>query len=138
MMAMLWKSLDIGLQKCQSLLTQVDHFVKDGIRLDEKVNFLLKLVSNCEQRTSISFISFILPLLGMLAGVYFLPILTYKLIQLPSYRFLLFTEESRKKRDGYFRKMNDRKAFWMITVFIGLIIGILGNYAFTLLTNIFR
>ena len=59
------------------------------------------------------------------------------MIQLPNYRFLLFTEESKKARDEYFRKLADRKTFWIVTVLVGLIIGLLGNYIFTFLSNIF-
>jgi|GEM_PF-6275605 len=68
--------------------------------------------------------------LGMTTGFILLPMIVYKSIKLPTYRFLLFTEKSKKKRDEYFRKMNDRRTFWVVTVLMDLIIIIIVNYLF--------
>lgn len=132
-----WQSSETGLTECRSLSGQSSQFVKDNISIDEKIDFLVQLVSACNSKVS-SFISFVLPMLLFFATAFLLPILIHKLVQLPNYRFLLFTEASKSRRDEYFRKINDRRSFWVVTILVGLIIGTLGNFAFTWLISFFR
>ena len=128
--------LETGLKECRSLSGQSSQFVKGNIPIDEKIGFLVQLVSACNSKESS--ISFILPILLLFATAFLLPILIHKLVQLPNYRFLLFTEASKSRRDEYFRKINDRRSFWVVTILAGLIIGVLGNYIFTWLISFFR
>jgi hypothetical protein len=126
---------EAGMQECRNLSGQRSQYTKGTISINQKMDFLIQIISACSSQNSPSE-SFIIPLFSLFAGYLLLPPLIYSVIKLPNYRFLLFTEASKKERDKYFRQMNDRKTFWVITVLIGLIIGILGNYIFTWLTTI--
>lgn len=134
---LVFQSSETNAQQCRNLSKQGSQYVKGSMPVNQKVDFLIQVVSACNSQSS-SFISFVIPTFSLLAGYFLLPPLIYRIVKLPDYRFLLFTEASKKERDEYFRKMNDRKSFWIITVSIGLIIGILGNYIFTWLTTLLR
>ncbi|WP_202219631.1 hypothetical protein [Okeania sp. KiyG1] len=63
------------------------------------------------------------------------------LIKLPTYRFVIFTEASKKERDKYFCRVSSRINFWWIVVVAGFIVGvsasIFSSYLLELLGNIF-
>ncbi|NES73619.1 MAG: hypothetical protein F6K24_54760 [Okeania sp. SIO2D1] len=63
------------------------------------------------------------------------------LIKLPTYRFVLFTEASKKKRDKYFRRISNRKNLLWIVIVAGFIVGvsasIFASYLLEWLGNIF-
>ncbi|PSB17147.1 hypothetical protein C7B76_10330 [filamentous cyanobacterium CCP2] len=128
---------EVPMQECRNLSGQGIQYIENNLSIDQKIDFLIQIVSACNAR-SLSFASFIIPMLSLAAGSLLLPPLIYNLVKLPDYRFLLFTETSKKERDEFFHKMKDRKTFWIITVLMALIIGILGNYIFTWLTTILR
>ena len=140
MIMFIFQALETSLKKCQILSDQSSQFVKDNILINEKIDFLIQLVNSCRnseglsRSSSIYFVSVFL----FLAMAFLLPIFINKLIQLPNYRFLLFTEASKRKRDEYFRKIKNRTSFWMVSVLVSLIIGILVNYIFTWLISFFR
>jgi hypothetical protein len=133
----MFQSSETGMQECRNFSGQGSQYAKSNISVDQKINFLIQITSACNSQRS-SFVLFIFPMILLVASYFILPQLIYKLIRLPDYRFILFTEASRKARDEYFRKINSRKTFWVVTVLIGLIIGVLGNYIFTWLTTILR
>lgn len=132
-----WRVLDSGTRNCQNLLSQADQHIQNEVTIDRKLDFLTRLVSACSEDKA-SVVSAMLPMFLAFVVTFLLPFIVYILIQLPSYRFLLFTEESVRNRDKYFRKINDRKTFWMVTIFLGIVVGVIGNYFFTWLSNIFR
>lgn len=128
-------------RNCQVLVEQTGTFLGSAQSVDAKLDFVVQLIAACEKQASPSLLTFLIVispfvLLGICA--FALPILIFRIVQLPNYRFFLFTEGSKKERSNYFRRMKDRKTFWVITVLIGLIIGVLGNYIFNFLTGIFR
>jgi len=136
--SILFQPLEMGAKACNSLANQVERYIDSGFSLDNKIDFLIQLVITCYPKNVSSFTSlFLLSIIPLFFGTFVVPLLIYKLIQLPNYRFLLFTDESKKQRDVHFRKLADRKTFWIVTILIGLIMAIVGNYAFRFLTKIF-
>ena len=131
---------DLNTKACNDLASQVDQYVKVDVSIDRKIDFLTQVVSRCNEKVSLSLSSFLYYFTPRIALILFtmfvVPATISKITELPNYRFLLFTEKSKKERDEYFRKLAERKTFWIATVIFGLIIGILGNYIFTILSNI--
>jgi hypothetical protein len=139
--AMSWFSsiqTDPKLKECRILASQADKFIKANISSNEKLDFIAKIVSLCMQKDSPSFLYIFLLTIAPLVAVIFGPNLIYRFIKFPDYRFLIFTEHSKRQRDKYFRKINEQRTFWIVTILISLIIGILGNYIFTWLSHLFR
>lgn len=124
-----------GLVSCSSFSNKIDRFVGDNIALGEKVDFLINFFNACKtsELTMFSMIFGLTFLSVFLSSI--LSILILILIKLPTYRFLLFTEASKKEREKYLTRISTIswwKNFWLVTVFLGSIIAflnrILGNY----------
>jgi len=128
---------DTEMKECRSLSGKGSQFTKDNVLINEKIDFLIQILSACHS-SSPSFFFFPIMQIVFVAIWMLLPILIYNLIKLPDYRFMLFTEASEKERDEYFRKTNDRKTFWIVTLLIGLMIGVGANYIYSWLTTFFR
>jgi hypothetical protein len=134
---------EINLTVCRQLSSSIGENIKDSIDINQKINFIIKIVSACSkgtESTSSPFL-FILPLISALLFGVIIPALTYKLIQLPNYFFLLFTEESKKAREVYFRNVKNRQVFWWITIFAGIVTGtfsgVMGNFIYPLMIKFF-
>ncbi len=143
------KFLNTKLKSCKSLSAQVVQFLGDNIPLTKKVDFLVNFFNTCEvnvsEKMSISYIFFIslsvffILIIGML-----LPVFIFSLIQLPDYRFILFTEASKKEQEKYFTRISRIswwRNFWLITVGVSSILAflnrILWNYISEWWGNIF-
>ncbi|NEQ77208.1 MAG: hypothetical protein F6K23_31880 [Okeania sp. SIO2C9] len=67
--------------------------------------------------------------------------LILRLIKLPTYRFLLFSEASNKEKEKYFSRVSFWRNFWLVTVVLGSIPAflnrILWNYISEWWGNIF-
>jgi hypothetical protein len=135
-----WMSIrsDPKHEECQILASQVDQFIKTNIASDEKLNFIAKVVSFCSKTDPPSFLLTLMLFVAPMATMIFGPHLVYQLIKFPTYRFIIFTEQSKRRRDKYFQKINDQKTFWVVTIVVSLIVGILGNYIFTQLSHFFK
>ena len=132
----LWSYLGLNLPECKSLLNQTENYLDDGIEVDEKIEFLISMVSACDSdKKNYTFASFAFMMTAIMSVVYIIPAVLYRLVRFPSYRFLLFTPESRKERNEYFRKQRDMRTFWIVTVLLSLVMGVLGNYIFAFLTG---
>ena len=134
-----------NLTLCRELSEKSSEFTTNTVPINEKVNFLIQFLDACNAsasnyETSSSSI-FLLVILGIIPVWILMLVIIYILIKLPAYRFILFTEESRKERDKYFRNQKNRKTFLTITIIVGLIVGvfsgIFANYIFAWLRNIF-
>ncbi|NES05386.1 MAG: hypothetical protein F6K22_22735 [Okeania sp. SIO2F4] len=129
------------LTSCSSFSDQIGQFLGENILLAEKVDFLIKFFDTCavkglNEDISIFFFAFFYIFTSLL-----LTILMLWLTKLPTYRFLLFTEASKKEQDEYFSKNSSRKNFWLMTVLVGSILAflnrILWNYISEWWINIF-
>ncbi|NEN92477.1 MAG: hypothetical protein F6K48_27685 [Okeania sp. SIO3H1] len=141
----LWIYSQGRLTSCRSFSDQIGQFVGGSIPLGEKVDFLINFFNACQETTFkddtivlffvlIFFLpSFILSLL--------ISALILWLIKLPTYRFLLFTEASKKEREKYFTRISIIswwRNFLLITVGVGAFLNrILWNYISEWWSNIF-
>ncbi|NER07647.1 MAG: hypothetical protein F6K17_36340, partial [Okeania sp. SIO3C4] len=131
-------------KSCSIFLDQIGQFVGDNIPLGEKVDFLIKFFNACEvitSKNSISSMFLFLYFLFLVFTIFLAPQLILILIKLPTYRFVIFTEASKKERDKYFRRVSSRRNFWWIVVVAGFIVGvsasIFSSYLLEWLGNIF-
>jgi hypothetical protein len=138
MWILLERGLGSKLHLCKELSGKVKDYKTLDIAIEKKIDFLVQLVASCNERSSISFWSFMLPVVGFFVCATVLPILICKLVELPNYRFIIFTQQSKKERDAYFQRLSNRRNFWVVTVIAGCLVGVLGNWIFTTLTGIFR
>jgi hypothetical protein len=135
--------MERNLTMCRELSGLIENNIKDGVDIEDKINFIIKIVSACSRGTELilSPFIFILPLISSFLFGIIIPALIYKLVQLPNYFFLLFTEESKKMRDIYFRGLKNKQKFWGITivasVMIGTITGVAGNFIYSFLIKLF-
>ena len=112
-------------KSCLSFSYQIGQFVENNIPLGEKVDFLINFFNACQKIYSTeSSLYLLLPSLFLIFAYFILPKLIIGLIKLPTYRFVIFTEASKKERDQYFRKVSSRKNFWWIVIVVGFIIGV--------------
>ncbi|MGD1715786.1 hypothetical protein [Dapis sp. BLCC M172] len=135
------------LTSCRSFSDQIAQFIGDNILLAEKVDFLIKFFNTCQVtnlKENIIIIFLFFTLFSFFTSILFsilMSELIFRLIKLPTYRFLIFTEASKRERDKYFRRVSNRKNFWWIVVVAGLIIGvsasILASYLLEWLGNTF-
>ncbi|MGD1809256.1 hypothetical protein ACP6PL_28010 [Dapis sp. BLCC M126] len=129
-----------GLANCLSFSDQIGQFIGENILLGEKVDFLIKFFNTCQAIDSKKELIFFLVALFSFVPSIFSTQLIIKLIKLPTYRFLLFTEESKKEREKYFTRISWWKNFWLITVGVGSILAflnrLLGNYLLEWLGNV--
>jgi hypothetical protein len=135
--------MERNLTMCRELSGLIENNIKDGVDIENKINFIIKIVSACSRGTELTLspFIFILPLISSFLFGIIIPALIYKLVQLPNYFFLLFTEESKKMRDIYFRGLKNKQTFWGITivasVIIGTITGVAGNFIYSFLIKLF-
>ncbi|NET26597.1 hypothetical protein [Okeania sp. SIO1I7] len=137
----LWIYSEERLTSCSSLSDKIGQFVGDNIPLGEKVDFLIKFFNTCQAVDSTEHLILFSVVLFSIFLSFLLDILILRLIKLPTYRFLLFTEASKKEQEKYFSKISGWRNFWLITVGVGSILAffnrILGNYLLEWLGNIF-
>ncbi len=130
-----------GLTTCLKFSEQIGQFVGDNISLAKKVDFLINFFNTCKVRDLKSDMMFLFFSLFPFFTSFLLSQLILRLIKLPTYRFVVFTEVSKRERDKYFRRVNSRKNFWWIVVVAGFIIGvsasIFASYLLEWLGNIF-
>jgi hypothetical protein len=125
-------------KECENLGLQVDNFLKSSPLVDKKLDFITKLVSSCTKSTPTSpFLLFFITLAPAVTVVLG-PSLICRLVQFPSYRFILFTEASKRQRDQYFHTVRDRKKIWIASGLGSLTLSVLGNYIFKFLSSIFH
>ncbi|MDY7004479.1 MAG: hypothetical protein SWX82_11105 [Cyanobacteriota bacterium] len=136
-----WIYTEERLTSCRIFSDKTGQFIGTNIPLGEKVDFLIKFFDTCREMNSTEGLIFFVVALLTLNTSFLLPMLILRLIKLPTYRFVTFTEASKKERDKYFRRVSNRKNFWWIVVVAGLIIGvsasILASYLLEWLGNTF-
>ncbi|MGB3508749.1 MAG: hypothetical protein WBA93_05810 [Microcoleaceae cyanobacterium] len=137
----LWIYSKEGLKSCWSFSDQTGQFVGDNIPPGKKLDFLINFFNTCKVMDSkqdiiLYFLAFFSVFTTLLLAQ-----LILRLIKLPTYRFLLFTEASKKEQEKYFSKISGWRNFWLITVVVGSIFAflnrILGNYLLEWFGNIF-
>jgi hypothetical protein len=136
MWMLLYRELGPRLDFCKNLSTKVKDYTRVDVDLSKKTDYLIQLIASCNGRDYTSFWPSILPVVGFFICSIFLPIIIYKLVEFPNYRFIIFTEQSKRQRDAYFHKLSNRKNFWIVTVIIGCLIGVLSNWIFKFLTSL--
>jgi hypothetical protein len=133
--------IKLGFDTCIILMDKAKIYAEktDKLEIEKKINLILQISSDCRDSDLSSSLTYVLCLIGSMTLSSFLTIKFFELIQPPEYHFILFTEESKKVRNEYFRKIKDKRIFWVVTillsVLIGIISGVLGNYIFSFLTR---
>lgn len=126
---------------CRENLNNKDILLNEDILLDDKLEFAINLLSSCYLTETLSeslFSSFVGQFVAWLILTYLFWLLVrllHELIKLPTYRFILFTPQSNKKRNAYFQRIIARKSFWIYSFFVALAVSILANYIFGFLSN---
>ncbi|NEQ37851.1 MAG: hypothetical protein F6K40_16920 [Okeania sp. SIO3I5] len=142
---LLWIRSQERLTSCQSFSYQIGQFVGENIPLGEKLNFLIKFFNTCQVTTlkeniTLLFFAFFYFFASFVLSLLVSALILW-LIELPTYRFILFTEASKKKREKYLTIIS-RISWWrnflLITVGVGAFLNrILWNYISEWWGNIF-
>jgi hypothetical protein len=102
---------------CQNLIAKKSSLIGKGTTIEQKADFLIDVVSYCNNKVDTSFS--ILKELPIILAVIVSPFLIYFILKLPNFRFMIFTDESERKRQKYFKDLSGNRM-----IFGGLLSGI--------------
>ncbi|OZH54786.1 hypothetical protein AFK68_08740 [Hydrocoleum sp. CS-953] len=136
----MWIYSQESLISCWNFSGKIGQFVGDNVLPGKKLDFLINFFNTCKVIDSKNdLLLFPLAFFSFFTSLLFAQLIL-RLIKLPTYRFLLFTEESKKEREKYFTRISWWRNFWLITVGVGSILAflnrILGNYLLEWLGNV--
>ncbi|MGD1701223.1 hypothetical protein [Dapis sp. BLCC M229] len=123
----LWIYSRESLISCWNFSDKIGHFLGENVPPGKKLDFLIDFFNTCKVIDSKQdIILFPLSLFSLFTSL-LLAQFILRLIKLPTYRFILFTEVSNKERNEYFSKISGRKNFWLTTVIVGSILTLLNR-----------
>ncbi len=140
-LVLLWIYSQESLISCWNFSGKTGQFVGDNVLPGKKLDFLINFFNTCKVMDSKKdILLFPLAFFSVFSSLLFAQLII-RLIQLPDYRFLLFTEESKKEREKYLTRIsrvNWWRNFLLITVGVGAFLNrILWNYISEWWINIF-
>jgi hypothetical protein len=118
---------------CNDFIAKKAGFMGEDISINKKVDFLINAVSYCN--TKIDMPSNIFNDIPIILAAFIAPLFLYLAIKLPNFRFILFTDESERKRRKYFKDL-DRNNLIIWTILGSIICSVIASYAFQYLSKI--
>jgi hypothetical protein len=112
---------------CNDLIAKKASWIGESISTNRKADYLIDAISYCNNKVDTS--SLLLKDLPIIFAILILPFLIYFVLKLPNFRFMLFTDESERKRHKYFKDLSrNRTVIW--TLLGGIICSVIASYIF--------